>query len=136
MGIILVGLVLILSFVIPIALIVLIVQAILKKDKSKRDFENLIRNIYIYLILIITLIVIISGAIAVFSSGLDVLLPEQTTSSSSYYNSERIQNRNITAMLTELSAVIVCIPIFIYHSKLAKKDREEKKVNSDVNKVD
>ena len=136
MGIILIGLAIILVFVLFISIIVFIVQAMLKRDKSKKNFNNLIRNIYIYLILIITLIIIISATIQMFNDGLDALFPEQTTSSSSYYSSERIFNRNITSMFTDLSILIVCIPIFIYHSKLAKKDRENKKVKDEVNKVE
>ena len=135
MAILFMGLVFLLAFILPIAIIVLIVQAIIKKDKNKKYFDNVIRNIYIYLILIISLIMIISCAITVFSTGLDVLLPEQSTSSSSYYNEEWVLNRNMTSMFTVLSAVIVCVPIFVYHSKLAKKDREEKKLTSEVDKI-
>ena len=116
-----------LMFVVPIAIVVLIIQAIAKKSKDKKGINDIMRNIYIYLILIITLVVIISGAISAFSIGLDVLLPEKQLNDSAYNSQEREQNSNIVEFLTTASAVVVCVPLFIYHNKLAKKDREIKK---------
>ena len=116
-----------LMFIVPIAIVVLIIQAIAKKSKDKKGINDIMRNIYIYLILIITLVVIISGAISAFSIGLDVLLPEKQVNSTAYNSEEREQNSNIVELLTTASAVIVCVPIFIYHNRLAKKDREIKK---------
>lgn len=115
-----------LMFIVPIAIIVLIVQAIAKRNKTKKDFDNIMRSVYIYSILIITLIVIITGAISAFSVGLDVLLPEKDVSGSLYNNQERELNINIVNLLTDIAAVVTCLPIFIYHNKLAKKDRNVK----------
>lgn len=115
-----------LMLIVPIAIIVLIVQAIAKRNKTKKDFDNIMRSVYIYSILIITLIVIITGAISAFSVGLDVLLPEKYTSGNVYNNQERELNINMVNLLTNIAAVVTCLPIFIHHNKLAKKDRDIK----------
>lgn len=114
-----------LIFIVPIAIIVLIVHAISKKNKDKKDFETVMRSIYIYSILIITFIVIIFGTISAFRIGLDVLLPEKYANTS-YNSQERMQNSNMIDLLTNISAVVTCLPVFIYHNKLAKKYREIK----------
>ena len=122
--------ILLLVCIIPIAVIVLIVQAIVKRNhkEEKKDFEEIVRGIYIYLILIITLVAIITGVITAFRVGLDVVLPEQYITTTSYNSQEREHNENMIELLTTISIVITSLPIFIYHNKLAKKDREMKKV--------
>lgn len=123
--IILVGL---LIFIIPVAVIALIVQAIARKNNKdeKKDFDQVIRSAYIYLILIITLIAIITAFIDTFRVGLDVLLPEKSISDSVYNSLEREKNGNIVALLTNMSMLITMIPIFIYHNKLVKKAKKVK----------
>ena len=106
-----------LMFVVPIAIVVLIIQAIAKKSKDKKGINDIMRNIYIYLILIITLVVIISGAISAFSIGLDVLLPEKQVNDSSYNSQEREHNENIVEFLTfnYISSIIFCSFLNIHH---------------------
>ena len=123
-------LIMLIAGIIPIAIVALIVYAIVKKSKeSKGGFETAIRNIYCYIILIITLFAIVIGTIAVFRVGLDVLLPEESTSSytSAYNNPEREKNEKIVEVFSTLSLVITCIPIFMYHNKITKEIREEQK---------
>lgn len=129
MGILLVVIFGILICVVPVAIVILIIQAISKRNKDdKHGFDETIRNVYIYLILIITLVAIITGVITAFRVGLDVALPEKSTTSYTTYNySERERNNNIVELCTTLSIVITSIPIFVYHNKLAKKDKELKK---------
>ena len=129
MGILLVVIFGILICVVPVAIVILIIQAISKRNKDdKHGFDETIRNVYIYLILIITLVAIITGVITAFRVGLDVVLPEKSTTSYTTYNySERERNNNIVELCTTLSIVITSIPIFVYHNKLAKKDKELKK---------
>ena len=68
-----------LFFILPIIIIVLIVVALSKKNKdNKTEFEESVRNVYIYIILISTLIAIVIGIIVTFRVGLDVALPEKT----------------------------------------------------------
>ena len=117
--------------VIPIAIIATIVSAIAKKNKDeKSNFENSMRSIYCYIVLIITLFAIVIGTIIVFRIGLDILLPEESTStySSSYEYEEIEKNENVVELLSTTSLVIACIPIFIKHNKLTKELRENKNV--------
>lgn len=108
----------------PIAILVLIISAIVKRNKEdKGNFEESIRNVYVYIILIVTLVAIIAGVIATFRIGLDVVLPEKTINQSSYSSEERERNENIIELLTTISLVVSVTPIFIYHNKIAKKSR-------------
>lgn len=109
------------AFIAPIAILILIISAFIKRNNKddKGNFEETIRGMYIYIILIITLVVIISGIISIFKIGLDIILPEETQSQYSYEKQEK--NENIINLTTTLSLVVTSIPIFIYHNKLAKK---------------
>lgn len=118
--------------IIPIAIIALIITAIGKRNKEDKSyFEDVARNIYIYIILIGTLIAIIMGVIITFRIGLDVLLPEKSLYESSYRDEEQDKNENIIELCTTFSLVIVVIPIFTYHNKLAKESRANK--NKEIN---
>lgn len=111
----------------PIAILVLIISAIVKRNKEdKGNFEETIRSIYVYIILIITLVAIISGVIATFRIGLDVVLPEKSTYQSSYSSEQRERNENIIELFTTIALVVSVTPVFIYHNKLAKKSRTTK----------
>ena len=111
----------------PIAILVLIISAIVKRNKEdKGNFEESIRNVYVYIILIVTLVAIIAGIIATFRIGLDVLLPEKSTYESSYSSQEREKNENIIELFTTISLVVSVTPIFIYHNKIARKSRNIK----------
>lgn len=114
------------AFIAPIAILILITSAFIKRNNKddKGNFEETIRGMYIYIILIITLVVIISGIISIFKIGLDIILPEETQSQYSYEKQEK--NENIINLTTTLSLVVTSIPIFIYHNKLAKKIKEVK----------
>ena len=117
----------IVACIVPIAILVLIISAVVKKSKdSKNNFEDSIRNMYIYIILIITLIAIIMGVIATLRVGLDVILPEESLYQSSYSSEQKEKNENIIELFTTLSLVISVTPVFIYHNKLAKKSRANK----------
>lgn len=110
--------------IVPIAILILIISAVVKRNKEdKGHFEETIRNVYIYIILIVTLVAIIVGVIGTFRIGLDVVLPEKTTYENSYNSEQREKNENIIELVTTLSLVISVTPIFIYHNKLAKKSK-------------
>ena len=127
MGGVIVALIFLLIFIAPIAVVVLIISAIAKKSKEEKiKFEEIIRNIYVYIILIITLVAIISGIIATFRIGLDVALPEKYVTETSYNSQEREKNENIVELFTTISIVVTSVPIFIYHNKLAKELRKNK----------
>ena len=110
--------------IVPVAILILIISAIVKRNKEdKGQFEETIRNVYVYIILIITLVTIIVGVINTFRIGLDVVLPEKTIYENSYNSEERQKNENIIEFCTTMSLVIAVTPIFIYHNKLAKKSK-------------
>lgn len=115
------------AFIVPISILVLIISAVAKRNKEdKNNFEETIRNVYVYIILIVTLVAIIVGVIGTFRIGLDVILPEKSTSQSSYSSEEIEKNENIIELFTTMSLVISVTPVFIYHNKLAKKSRSNK----------
>lgn len=119
----LVILVLILIVALPIAVVAMIIGAVARKFKTGEDkprFEETIRAIYVYIILIIALCAIFGGVISTFNYGLEILLPEKNTSSTYNYE-QRDYNQNMVDLYTSISVVAVSVPIFIYHSKIAKK---------------
>ena len=121
----LMGLLILVVSILPIVIIALIIAAIIKKSRdTKSNFEDTIRNIYVYVILVITLICLITGTIATFRLGLDVILPEESVYS---YNSDQIEkNENIVNLFTSLALVVSVAPVFIYHNKLVKKSKTTK----------
>lgn len=78
--------------------------------------------VVVYIILIVTLVVIVSGVIATFKIGLDIILPEKSANS----NEQMEKNENIINLATTLSFVVTATPIFIYHNRLAKKNKVTK----------
>ena len=79
MGI-LVSMIAILILIAPIIVVAMIVSAIVKKknnETNKSFFEDTIRAIYVYIVLICALCAIIGGVISTFNYGLDVFLPEE-----------------------------------------------------------
>ena len=117
-------------------ILVLIISAIVKRNKEdKGNFEESIRNVYVYIILIVTLVAIIAGVIATFRIGLDVVLPEKTINQSSYSSEARERNENIIELFTTISLVVSVTPIFIYHNKIAKKSRAIKaeEIHNEIN---
>lgn len=140
----------ILVMLLPIALVIMIIVALVRHNKnadSSDSFEKSIRSIFVYLILISMLCSIIGGTILLFNSAINLVLPEKDyieTSSDSYYydtattlstisarkivrpvdNSER--NMYIVNMITAASILLVCIPVFAYFSKIARKETVKK----------
>ena len=112
---------------IPIIVVILIITAIIKKNnkEEKNNFDETIRNIYVYIILIITLVAIISGVIVAFRIGLDIILPEESVYGNIYNNQQQERNANIIEFSTTLSLVVAAIPVFIYHNKLVKQSKEK-----------
>ena len=108
--------------ILPVALVTMLLMTASRKNRDDiSGVERSVRNIYIYTILIILLIVIVYCSIYALRVGLDILLPEETTYI--YYNAfDKIEkNESITKVLTAFSAVIVCVPLFLKYSKIAKE---------------
>lgn len=121
---------------VPIAILVLIISAVIKRNKDdKGNFEETIRNIYVYIILIVALVAIITGVIATFRIGLDIVLPEKSEYQSSYNSEQMEKNENIIELATTLSVVVAVTPIFIYHNRLAKKNKVAKTEDNKIEEV-
>jgi hypothetical protein len=88
-GIVIIG---ILSVILPIAISILIIVAIVKAVQANKQedafekFENGIRSFYVYLILICFLFCTIGSTVYLFNSGMNLLLPKKESRYSSYYD--------------------------------------------------
>ena len=131
------------------AVIGLIIRAGRSEDKETvLEFKNKIRSLYIYTVLSVLLFTLIGGTIWLINSTTNMMIPDVTrtretreerldsefddwgmrTSSSSWERNERTRrrNRDIKGIYVSSSIIIVTLPIMLYHSKLAKKERENK----------
>ena len=134
-----------LTILIPTAIVALIVTAAINKEKGNdvSKFFIGVKAVYTYIIVIATLFMIISGTIVAVSSLLDYFLPESELESleydcTDYYSSKycnattkelRIRNEKntgITEFAASLALVVIATPLFVTHSKEAKKLRDEK----------
>lgn len=136
-----------LVLLLPIALIIMIIVALVRHNKnedSSENFEKSIRSVFVYLILIAMLCSIIGGTILLFNSAINLALPEKEYSSRNSYsydtkydiapskikaptqvdNSER--NRYIVNIITSVGILAICIPTFVYFSKIARKETVKK----------
>ncbi len=110
----------IVAIILPVALISMIIMAASKKNRDDIvGVEHSIRNVYIYSILIILLCVIIFCSIYSLRIVLDLIMPEESV----YYSQYDLisQNEKTVNLFTAISAILVCVPLFVKHSKLAKK---------------
>ena len=76
MGI-LISVIAILILIAPVVIVAMIVSAIIKKknnETNKNIFEDTIRAIYVYIVLICALCAMIGGVISTFNYGLDVVM--------------------------------------------------------------
>lgn len=105
----------------PVTLISMVLTAAGKKNRDDtKNTEYSIRNIYVYTILLISLLAMIICSISALRTGLDIILPEKSTHN--YYTSQQVsRNDGIISFITSLSIVIVAIPVFIKHSRLASE---------------
>lgn len=134
-----------LIFLIPSAVIALIVTAAINKEKGNdaSKFANGVKTVYTYIIVIATLIMIISGTIVAVNSLLDYFLPESEMEydCTDYYSYKycemttkelRVQNEKnegITEFASSITLIIISVPLFIMNSKEAKKLIAEKGKN-------
>lgn len=116
----------------PIAVIVFIISAIMrsvrKDNNTEESFQDIIRTMYIYLVMIIFLMLFVGSTISLFNSCLELLLPE--SSQYAYNSSVTATNRTIADVTTNIAILCISIPMFLYYSTLAKKDHNEIKESS------
>jgi hypothetical protein len=115
------AIILLFVLLVPIAIIGLLVSLIIKNNKnndsakSDADFAKMIRAIYIHFVLICLLCAIIGGTIWLFSSTVNLLIPED------HWYPGREHNVAIVGMFTSSALLISTVPLFIYHNKITKK---------------
>lgn len=115
----------ILAFTLPVAVIIFIISALVRsvrKDKTEENFQNIIRTMYVYVVMIIFLIMIVGSIISMFDSTLDVLLPEIVNNEYDVNASTRSMNRSISNLTSSATLFCISVPLFVYYSKLAKKE--------------
>lgn len=100
-----------LIIVIPIILIVLLIKFL---SKDKELFEIKIRQLYCYIVMLISLFINIYSIIYLISTITDLLLPDPTLSEINYNH----YYQNIT---TCLGTLIICLPVFFGHKNLIEK---------------
>lgn len=124
-----------LCLVLPIIIVVMIIMAIKKNKENKEgkegeSFENIIRTIYIYILIISFLCATIAGFLMFADAAIDYFIPvENEIYDSSLDNMlEKNNDRNATIVniYTYASVVVVSLPLFVYHSKLVKGKNQVK----------
>ena len=125
----------ILALVIPIGIIALIVHLISKKNSNngekKDNFEKVIRTIYTYILVLAFLIASVASFISAVDTMADYLLPEEEYNSynedNDYrrvaLNKQNDRNEMVVNMITNFATVVICVPMFVYHMNLTKKDK-------------
>lgn len=94
----------------PIILLATIILLVTKK--SKESFESKIRTIYCYIIILACIISIIVCLINIINTIVDILIPNKNIESlNTYYRT----------LVLCISAVVILIPVGIYHKKKIQK---------------
>ncbi len=107
--------------ILPIALVVFLIMAIVKsvkKDNSEESFQDVIRTMYVYTVMIIFLVMFFASTISLFNSCMTLLLPDTTQNGLSVTST----NRTIADVTTNITMLCISIPLFAYYSRIAKKD--------------
>lgn len=103
-----------------VAVVTFIIVAIIRgvrKDTSGDNFQDIIRTMYIYIVMIVFLIMLVSSTIFVFRACMEILLPD--------VSQNLIQrNTNIADLTTNAVLLCISIPMFAYYSTLAKKENK------------
>lgn len=113
--------------ILPLAIITFIVIAIVrsvKKENTEENFQDVIRTMYIYLVMIIFLAMFSVATVSLFNSLLEIFLPE--TVQGVYDSTLATRNANIAELTTNITVLCISIPMFAYYSTLAKKEHTSK----------
>jgi len=114
----------------PIVAVILIIGAIVRYSKSEgreEDFEEIVRSLYVYFILICSIFAMLISAVGLFNAVLEFIIPD----TGEYVN----QNEKTVQMLSFVSLFVVSFLIFLFHNDMAKRDLNEKKELKKVTKA-
>lgn len=109
--------------ILPMALVVFLIIAIVKsvkKDNSDESFQDIIRTMYIYIVMTIFLVMFFAATISLFNSCMELLLPD--VSQGTYNSSVTSMNRTRAGVTTNIAMLCISIPMFAYYSTIAKKE--------------
>ncbi|MDD2376000.1 MAG: hypothetical protein PHD15_01920 [Clostridia bacterium] len=112
----------------PIAVIAFLVIAIsrgVKKDGFDESFQDVIRTVYVYVIMIVFLIMFFAATVSLFNSCLEILLPDTTQKVYDSNITNTTTNRTIAEITTNITMLCISIPMFIYFSGIAKKEHNK-----------
>jgi hypothetical protein len=142
-----------LTTILPVVIVIFTI-AYISKNKNKEDEETMIRHLYTYLVLFATLMMVIGGGISIFMATADLVSPGGYFQSFSDYEvmreSEKVGgNTQISEeelrvdyeqmiedekartrenaknqMIKSLGFIVIPLPIFIYFSRMRKKQIE------------
>lgn len=139
--------------IIPIIVITMIIVAIVKKNKDgekAESFEKVVRMIYVYVLLIAFLFMTVGSVIYAFNSAVNYYIPESKITQINNatdvvkpdiaiypgYSTKEIEklqkesnlksekNLSITDFATAIAMLLISVPMFLYHGKLARKLKE------------
>ena len=93
--------------------------------------KKIIRTIYTYILVLAFLIASVASFISAVDTMADYLLPEEEYNSynedNDYrrvaLNKQNDRNEMVVNMITNFATVVICVPMFVYHMNLTKKDK-------------
>ena len=109
------------SLVVPAGIIVIIVMVARNKSGSGEKFPSIIKLIYMYAVMIISLIIMIAGFAFTWSSTVNLILPEEQPAwvrEDDWAQNER--NRGTRNLSTAIATVVIGGVVFVYHGKKVK----------------
>lgn len=122
------------GLILPVIGIIFLVHLFSRRSKDEKeepisDYEKKIRSVYVYFLLICLLCTIIVSGIIVFNLMLNEILPQETYSSYENSQSYRVyeSNQTMVNICTALATLGCTIPLFIYHSNIAKNENTKVK---------
>ena len=121
----LIALVIVLIIVLPIIILVSVINFFRKGEKDSQKFAENIRAIYIHMILVMFLCMTIGSFLGVFGNALNYFLPEEEFEENVVGQNDK--NQIAIDVWTSIAGVAIAAPMFIYHSKEAKKIKTKKK---------
>ncbi len=118
----------ILSIFLLIPIILLVTIILISTKKSTELFENKLRTIYCYLILLICIVAVIVSVILFVNNLTEVLIPDIEETNPIYEGNIVKSTDNDTKMnpyyrnlITCAFSILIFVPVGIYHSKKIKK---------------